>query len=51
MKNTKYDRPSQRIRKTLRVYLDFVNIMKVQKDWEGVYQEINEIVKAARNSK
>lgn len=39
------------LEKTLRAYLDFVNIMKVQKDWEGVYQEINEIVKAARNSK
>ena len=25
--------------------------MKVQKDWESVYQEVNEIVKAARNSK
>ncbi len=25
--------------------------MKVQKDWEGVYQEVNEIVKVARNSK
>ena len=39
------------LEKTLRAYLDFVNIMKVQKDWERVYQEINEIVKAARNSK
>ena len=39
------------LEKTLRAYLDIVNIMKVQKDWEGVYQEINEIVKAARNSK
>lgn len=39
------------LEKTLRAYLDFVNIMKVQKDWEGVYQEVNEIVKAVRNSK
>lgn len=39
------------LEKTLRAYLDFVNIMRVQKDWEGVYQEVNEIVKAARNSK
>ena len=39
------------LEKTLRAYLDLVNIMKVKKDWERVYQEINEIVKAARNSK
>ena len=38
-------------KKTLRAYWDFVNIMKVHKDWEGGYQEVNEIVKVARNSK
>lgn len=38
------------LEKTLRTYLDFLEIMKSQPQWNGLYQDVNELVKSARNS-
>ncbi|MDO4229793.1 MAG: DUF6261 family protein [Capnocytophaga sp.] len=38
------------LEKALRTYLDFLAVMKLQPNWDNLYQDINELVKAARNS-
>ena len=38
------------LEKALRSYLDFLTAMKSLPEWEDLYQDINELVKAARNS-
>lgn len=38
------------LEKALRTYLDFLKVMKSQPVWEDLYQDINELVKAAKNS-
>ena len=38
------------LEKSLKSYLDLISIMKTQPDWADFYQEVNELVKSARNS-
>ncbi|MDO4763135.1 MAG: DUF6261 family protein [Flavobacteriaceae bacterium] len=38
------------LEKALRTYLDFLKVMKSQPVWEDLYQDINELVKAAKSS-
>ncbi|GIM57535.1 hypothetical protein CAPN006_19270 [Capnocytophaga canimorsus] len=38
------------LEKALRSYLDFLTAMKSLPEWEDLYQDINELVKAERNS-
>lgn len=38
------------LEKALRTYLDFLKVMKSQPVWKDLYQDINELVKSARNS-
>ena len=37
------------LEKSLKSYLDLISIMKTQPDWADFYQEVNELVKSARN--
>lgn len=38
------------LEKSLKSYLDLISIMKTQPGWADFYQEVNELVKSARNS-
>ena len=38
------------LQKALRTYLDFLSVMKAQPQWDSLYRDVNELVKAARNS-
>lgn len=38
------------LEKALRTYLDLIKVMKSQPVWEDLYQDINELVKSAKNS-
>ena len=38
------------LEKSLKSYLDLISIIKTQPDWADFYQEVNELVKSARNS-
>lgn len=38
------------LEKALRTYFDFLTVMQAQPQWTGLYQEVNELVKAIKNS-
>ena len=48
--NADFRKMPRDLEKSLKSYLDLISIMKTQPDWADFYQEVNELVKSARNS-